>query len=156
MEVICTILTPFKGFPGISTGKESTCNAGGPGSTPGWGRSPGEEVGYPLQYSGASLAAQLVKNPSAMWESWDLIPALGRFPGEGNSYPLQYSSLENSLGSQSPTQLNDFHSVFIKDRGKLYVLFLHLLSLYLLDLSKKQMEVLCTILTSFKFESILK
>ena len=37
---------------------------------PGSGRSPGEGVGYPLQYSWASLVAQLVKNPPAMWEAW--------------------------------------------------------------------------------------
>ena len=45
--------------------------------------------------------AQLVKNPSAMWETWvqslGAIPGLGRSPGGGNSYPLQYSGLENSL-----------------------------------------------------------
>ena len=57
------------GFPGGSVGKESTCNAGDPGSIPGSGRSPGEGHGYPLQYSWASLAAQLVKNSPAMWES---------------------------------------------------------------------------------------
>ena len=34
------------------------------------GRSPGEAIGYPLQYPWASLVAQLVKNPSAMWETW--------------------------------------------------------------------------------------
>ena len=34
------------------------------------GRSPGEEIGYPLQYSWAFLLAQLVKNPPAMWETW--------------------------------------------------------------------------------------
>ena len=39
------------GFPGSSAGKESTCNAGDPGSIPGLGRSPGEGIGYPLQYS---------------------------------------------------------------------------------------------------------
>ena len=37
---------------------------------PGLGRPPGEGVGYPLQYSGASLVAQLVKNPPAMREIW--------------------------------------------------------------------------------------
>ena len=58
------------GFPGSSVGKESTCNAGDPGSIPGWGRSTGEGIGYPLQYSWASLVAQLVKNPPAMWETW--------------------------------------------------------------------------------------
>ena len=39
------------GFPGSSVGKDSTCNAGDPGSIPGWGRSPGEGSGNPLQYS---------------------------------------------------------------------------------------------------------
>ena len=40
------------GFPCGSSGKESSCNAGDMGSIPGLGRSPGEEKGYPLQYSG--------------------------------------------------------------------------------------------------------
>ena len=53
-------------FPDSSVGKESTRNAGDPGSIPGSGRSPGEGIGYPLQYSWASLVAQLVKNPPAM------------------------------------------------------------------------------------------
>ena len=39
-------------FPSSSAGKESTCNTGDLGSIPGWGRSPGEGKGYPLQYSG--------------------------------------------------------------------------------------------------------
>ena len=60
------------GFPGSSAGKESACNAGDPSSTPGSGRSPGAGIDYPLQYSGASLVAQLVKNPPAMWETWVL------------------------------------------------------------------------------------
>ena len=58
------------GFPDSSVGKESACNAGDPSSFPGLGRSPGEGIGYPLQYSWASLVAQLVKNPPAMWETW--------------------------------------------------------------------------------------
>ena len=58
------------GFPDSSVGKESVCNAGDPGSIPGLGRSPGEGIGYPPQYSYASLVAQLVKNPAAMWETW--------------------------------------------------------------------------------------
>ena len=37
---------------------------------PGLGRSAGEGIGYPLQYSWASLVAQLVKNPPAMRETW--------------------------------------------------------------------------------------
>ena len=35
-------------FPHSSLGKESTCNAGDPGSIPVSGRSPGEGIGYPL------------------------------------------------------------------------------------------------------------
>ena len=53
-----------------SVGKESTGNAGDPGSIPGSGRSPGEGIGYPLQYSWASLVAQIVKNMPALWETW--------------------------------------------------------------------------------------
>ena len=62
-------------FPDSSVGKESACNAGDPGSIPGSGRSTGEGIGYPLQYSWASLVTQLVKNPPAMWETW--VRALG-------------------------------------------------------------------------------
>ena len=52
-----------------SAGKESTCNTGDPGSILGSGRSPGEGIGYPLQYSWASLVAQ-VNNLPAMQETW--------------------------------------------------------------------------------------
>ena len=58
------------GFPDSSAGKESACNAGDPSSIPGSGRSAGEGIGYPLQYSWASLVAQLVKNPPSMRETW--------------------------------------------------------------------------------------
>ena len=50
------------GFPDSSVGKESTCNAEHSGSIPGSGRSAGEGIGYPFQYSWASLGAQLVKS----------------------------------------------------------------------------------------------
>ena len=59
-----------KGFPDSSVSKESACNAGYPGLIPGLGRSTREGIGYPLQYSWASLVAQLVKNPPAMQETW--------------------------------------------------------------------------------------
>ena len=58
-----------------SVGKASTCDASGPGSIPGSRRYPGEGIGYPLQYSGASLVAQRVKNLPAMWDTW--APSLG-------------------------------------------------------------------------------
>ena len=58
------------GFPDSSVGKESACNAGDPSFVPGYGRSPGEGINYPLQYSWAFLVAQLVKNPPTMQEIW--------------------------------------------------------------------------------------
>ena len=57
-------------FRGSSAGEELAYNAGGPGLILGWGRSPGEGIGYPLLYSGASLVAQAVKNLPATWEIW--------------------------------------------------------------------------------------
>ena len=59
-----------RGFPDSSVGKESACNGGDTCSTPGLGRSTREGIGYPLQYSWASLVAQLIKNPPAMREVW--------------------------------------------------------------------------------------
>ena len=55
------------GFPDSSVSKEST---GDPGLIPGSERFAGEGTGYPLQYSWASLVAQLVKNPPTMRETW--------------------------------------------------------------------------------------
>ena len=64
--------TPFLiivllGFPHSSLGRESTCNAGDPSSIPGLGRSAGEGIGHPLQYSWASL---VIKNLPAVRETW--------------------------------------------------------------------------------------
>ena len=61
---------PSKGFPGNSAGKESACKTGDLGSFPGLGRPIAEGIGYPRQYSLASLVAQLVKNLPAMQETW--------------------------------------------------------------------------------------
>ena len=55
-------------FPGSSAGKESACNEGDLSSIPGSGRSSGEGIDYPVQFSWASLVAQLVKNPPATRE----------------------------------------------------------------------------------------
>ena len=60
----------FLGFPGGSDGKEASCNAGDLGVIPGLGRSPGEGIGYPLQYSWASKVAQTINNLTPMWETW--------------------------------------------------------------------------------------
>ena len=62
-------------FPHCSVGTEFACNAGDLGSIHGSGRSAGEGIGYPLQYSSAFLVAQLVKNLPTMLETW--VPSLG-------------------------------------------------------------------------------
>ena len=88
------------GFPGSSAGKESACNAGDPGLIPGSGSSPGEGMGYPLQYSWAYVVAQMIKNLLAMQETW-FNSWVGKIPGGGHANPLQYSGLENPHGQRS-------------------------------------------------------
>ena len=87
-------LAHLSGFPDSSVGKESTCNAADAGSIPALGRYAGEGIGYPLQYSWASLVAQLVNNLPAMWKTWigslgwedpwrrERLPILVFWPGE--------------------------------------------------------------------------
>ena len=65
-----TYIDKIEGFFDSSVGKEFACNAGDSSLIPGLGRSPGEGIGYPLQYSwaslrpeGAFLVGQMVKNP---------------------------------------------------------------------------------------------
>ena len=99
----------------LIVGKEPACNAGDPGSIPGSGRSAREGIGYPLQYSWASLVAQLVNNPLAIQKTW--VRSLGwEDPLEkGKAIHSQYSCLENSMGcivhgvAKSWTQLRHFH-----------------------------------------------
>ena len=82
---------------------------------PGLGRSAGEGIGYPLQYSWASLVALLVKNPPAMQETW--VQSLGWEDSleKEKGCPLQYSGLENSMDcvvhgvTKSRTRLSDFY-----------------------------------------------
>ena len=64
---------------------------------PGSGRYAGERIRYTLQYSQASLVAQLIMNPSAMWETW--IQSLGWEDAleKGTATYLQYSGLEKSM-----------------------------------------------------------
>ena len=78
-------------FPGSTAGKESACNAGNPSSVPGLGRSPGKGYANPLQYSWASLVAQMIKNPPAMRETW--LQSLGWEDGK----PLWNSCLEKPM-----------------------------------------------------------
>ena len=88
-----------QGLPGGSVSKESTCNAGDPGSIPGSGRSPGEGNGNPLQYS-------CLENPmdrGAWWATWlsdwTIIIAMEkhRWTGEIHAYNISINSLQRSL-----------------------------------------------------------
>ena len=66
---LLSIFTEYDSFPDSSVGKESACNAGDPSSVPGSGRSAAEGIGCPLQYSWASLVAQLAKDLPARQET---------------------------------------------------------------------------------------
>ena len=90
-----------RGFPGSSPGKESTCNAEDPGSIPGSERSPGEGIGYPLQYSWASVVALMFKESTCNVGDLSSVPGLGRSPEGGHGNPLQCSCLENPHGQRS-------------------------------------------------------
>ena len=58
------------GFPDSSADKEFTCNAGELSSVSGLGRSHGEGIGYPLQYSWSSLCLRWLRICPQMWETW--------------------------------------------------------------------------------------
>ena len=78
---------------GISAGKESTCKAGDPDSIPGFGRSPGEGIIYPLQKLGFPGGSDGKESTCSAGDT-GVIPEFGRSPGGGNGYP--YFCLENS------------------------------------------------------------
>ena len=108
------------GFPGSSVGKESACNAGDPGLIPGLGRSAGKGIGYPLQYSWASLVVpcgSTGKESACNAGDLGLIPGLGRSPGEGKRYPLQYFR----KGSDTTERLSPF-TFKMNGRGETEVL----------------------------------
>ena len=89
------------GLPSSSVGKESACDAGDLHSIPGLGRSTGERIGYPLQYSWVSLVAQLVKNLPAVWETvFD--PWVGKIPWRRERLPTPVFWPREFLGLYSP------------------------------------------------------
>ena len=67
---------------------KNPCNAGDPSLTPGWGRFPGEGIGYPLQYSWTSLVAQTEKEYACNLGDLDSIPGSGRSAGGGMIIPM--------------------------------------------------------------------
>ena len=82
---------------------------------PGSGRSTGEGIGYPPQYSWASLVAQMVKNSASNAGDLGSIPGLGRSPGEGNCNPLQYSW--TSLVAQTVKRLSTIRETRVQSLG---------------------------------------
>ena len=100
--------------------KESACNAGGTDLIPWSGRSPGEGIDYPIQYSFLGFLGELDSKESTCNVGYlGSIPGLERSLGEGNGYPVPYSGLENSKDSighgvaESQTRLSDFHCHFL-------------------------------------------
>ena len=108
--------TPVFGSP---AGKESACNAGDPGSIPGSGRSPGEGIGCPVQYSWASLVARVVKNLPATQETWvhlwvgkipwgrERLPIPVFWPGESHGQRSWQATVHGV--PKSWTQVSSFH-----------------------------------------------
>ena len=112
-------------YPDSSASTEFSCNAGDPGSIAGSERSSAEGIGYPLQYSWASLVAQLVKNLPAMWETW--VQSLGwEDPMEKGkathssilAWRIPWTTVHGV--TQSWTPLSDFHFPQIRDLIRLY------------------------------------
>ena len=93
------------GFPDSSVGKESTCSAGDPVSIPGRGRSTGEGISSPLQYSWASVVAQLVKNLPAVWEIWF------RSLGWGDPLEKRKATHSSTLAWRIPWNSMEFESM---------------------------------------------
>ena len=105
-SIVCCLGALFWGFPDSSAGKESACNAGDATLIHWSGRSPGEGICYPLQYSWASLVAQLVKYPSAMQETWvgkipwrrEWLPIPVFWPGELHGLYNPWNSPRQNIG----------------------------------------------------------
>ena len=124
LKHIMNSLTVEYGLPWEPSWWRIHCNAGGPGSIPWSERPPGERIGYLLQYSCTSLAAQLVKSPPAEQETWD--QSLGwEDPLEKGVYSLQYPGLENSMNcivhgvAKNRTPLSNFHFTTIEYKCKI-------------------------------------
>ena len=88
------------------------------------GRSPGERIGYPLQYFGASLVAQLVKNPPAMQKTW--VQSLGwEDPLEKGKvththsifWPGEFHGLYTAWVTKSQTRLSDCHFTLLPTKS---------------------------------------
>ena len=131
------------GFPCSSAGKESTCNEGDPGSISESGGSPGEGIGYPLQYSWASLVAQLGKNLPAMQETW--VRSLGwedplKKGTATHSSILAWRIHGLSMGLKRVRLLSDFHFLItLPGIPSSYITFLN--PIYFLKYPRSQLTI---------------
>ena len=91
--------------PGSSAGKED------PSSIPGSERTPGEDIGYPHQYSWASLVAQLVKNPPAIWRP-GFDPWFGKIPWRREQLPTPVFWPGEFRGLYSPCGCKELDMTF--------------------------------------------
>ena len=86
---IPVMVSRWAGFPDISVGKESACNAGDPSSIPGSGRAPEGKATLPtpvfLGFPCGSVGKEFAHNVGGLGS----IPGLGRSPREGKGYPFQ-------------------------------------------------------------------
>ena len=87
----------YMGFPGSSAGKESTCNAGDPGSIPGSGKIPWRRGGLPTLAFLGSPGGSVGKESACNAGDQGSIPGSGRPPGGGHGNLLQYPCLENPM-----------------------------------------------------------
>ena len=78
-RIIFTSVYFIMSFPYGSVGKESVCNVGDPGAIPGWGRSPGEGKGSPLQYSGLENSMDCIAHGVAESDMTEQLPLLLHF-----------------------------------------------------------------------------
>ena len=109
-SIIILIFSDLRmGFPDSSVGKESTCNAGDPSLIPGQGRSAGEGTGYPLQYSWASLVAQLVKNLQCRRPGFDAW--VGKIPWRRERLPTPVFWPREFHGLYSPWGLKESDTI---------------------------------------------
>ena len=122
-----------RGFPNSWVSKESACNAGHPGFIPGSGRSNEEGLGYPLQYSWASLVAQLVKRSACNVGDLGLSPWLRRSPWRrerlatpvfwpGEFHGLYYSPRGRRVGHDWVTfTFTNGHGIIPKVTKRVYI-----------------------------------
>ena len=134
---LCHHLEPCSlklGFSDSSVGKESACNAGDPSSIPGSARSAGEMISYSLQYSWASLVAQLV-NTHLQCRRPGFSPWVGKIPWRRERlptpafWPREFHGLyspwdckESDMTDQLSVSLNIYSQFFLNKTTKVWKL----------------------------------